>query len=538
MLAPTCLVAADTITMHAPAQVDTVAESVDAGLQVLFEQYGLGNLCAEVCKELAVESVTDLVFVKLEDLDNLPKNLVDKYSIRFARKRKLQQIIQDVFGQNDSVSVPVALAPTSQDHSHVIGSASATRERLPCIEGFFCRKIPNKKELIRQIETLEAADGVDKDAHVRGLKSMLASIDTIDVHKEAQELQTSLSHGRQVYNVSIHAQPSFKEFSECMRSARQRNVRILHFAGHGMSRYGFFWPKHGAATEYEDVQLERFAGLIQTELAGQGFDGVECVVLNACETEELGKKLRSAGVRYVVCWRSEVEDGTASQFALDFYKSLDQQDLSHVKDYTHAFRHAVVRMRPREGDTRARQKHLAAGAVDYVCLLSQGSDEFPNSGRIRDMGEGDDDSNARKMCKPKGKDDWSALAGEQEVALLKALGFDITPIHNGQGLDDKGRANSYMRQLWGVQYYSQLWGSDGKSVLAAASVPAEQRNQAVNALVKALEFRNEDMKRHARTRRCRGLCPTASNCQDCRSRANHDFMFRLLGESRDAMLAI
>ena len=63
---------------------------------------------------------------------------------------------------------------------------------------------------------------------------------------------------------------------------------------------------------------------------------------------------------------------------------------------------------------------------------------------VRDMDAGNDDSNARKMCKPKGEEDWSALAGEQEVVLLKVMGFDITPIHNGQVLYDKGRANSYM----------------------------------------------------------------------------------------------
>jgi hypothetical protein len=46
-------------------------------------------------------------------------------------------------------------------------------------------------------------------------------------------------------------------------------------------------------------------------------------VLNACETEEMGKKLRNAGVLHVVCWRSKVQDMTAKRFALDFYASLN-----------------------------------------------------------------------------------------------------------------------------------------------------------------------------------------------------------------------
>ena len=108
---------------------------------------------------------------------------------------------------------------------------------------------------------------------------------------------------------------------------------------------------------------------------------IECVVLNACETEEMGKKLRSAGVSHVVCWRSEVQDTTAKRFALDFYASLNQQEQG--QDYGRAFEQAVARMDSGGGAARIPQKHLAAGAVDYVCLLSESGDRFPDTGHIR-----------------------------------------------------------------------------------------------------------------------------------------------------------
>ena len=39
-----------------------------------------------------------------------------------------------------------------------------------------------------------------------------------------------------------------------MQSARGRNVRLLHLAGHGNRRCGFFWLKSSAvSTEYEEV---------------------------------------------------------------------------------------------------------------------------------------------------------------------------------------------------------------------------------------------------------------------------------------------
>ena len=113
------------------------------------------------------------------------------------------------------------------------------------------------------------------------------------------------------------------------------------------------------------------------------------MVLNACETEEMGKKLRDAGVRHVVCWRSEVQDTTAKRFALDFYASLDQQE--QERDHARAFQQAVARMAPGGGGKKhLGKKYLADGAVDYVCLLSEHGDEFPNTGHIR-QGEEESD---------------------------------------------------------------------------------------------------------------------------------------------------
>ena len=53
-------------------------------------------------------------------------------------------------------------------------------------------------------------------------------------------------------------------------------------------------------------------------------------MLNACETEEIGKKLWTAGVRHVVCWRSDVEDSTAGHFAPDDVRHVLHIDVSHV----------------------------------------------------------------------------------------------------------------------------------------------------------------------------------------------------------------
>ena len=83
-------------------------------------------------------------------------------------------------------------------------------------------------------------------------------------------------------------------------------------------------------------------------------------------------------------------------------------------------------------------KHLAAGAVDYVCLLSERGDEFPDTGHIR---QGEEESDSRNFLPPKDKGHFGALAGQQELLALNHLGFDTGPMLSGQGLNDAGFAS-------------------------------------------------------------------------------------------------
>ena len=46
------------------------------------------------------------------------------------------------------------------------------------------------------------------------------------------------------------------------------------------------------------------------------------------------------------------------------------------------------------------------------------------------------------------------------------------------------------------------------------------------------------MKKHARTRRCKGECPESRNCRACKMRDSHEFMLRLMRESGDAIKAL
>jgi hypothetical protein len=246
--------------------------------------------------------------------------------------------------------------------------------------------------LLSTIESVRAADDSDKEVKLKELEALVdVTVEDIDPLKEAQELKTRLNH-RRVFEVSIHPQPTFQSFSKCMRNASERNVRILHLSGHCKSHWGFFWLKKDAK-EYENIPTEKFIGLFETEVHGAQRRGtIECVVLNACFTEDLGKKLRVAGVPHVVCWKSEVNDSTACKFSNEFYASFEEN-----KSYQTAFWHAVKRMDRESGEGAARglvsyenDPHLAPGAVDYVCMLSKDGDHSPKTGHIRAPGRGCD----------------------------------------------------------------------------------------------------------------------------------------------------
>jgi len=63
---------------------------------------------------------------------------------------------------------------------------------------------------------------------------------------------------------------------------------------------------------------------------------LECVVLNACSTEKMGRLLRTHNVPYVMCWKTPVQDETAKALCELFYRAL-VQDGSGERDYRRAF---------------------------------------------------------------------------------------------------------------------------------------------------------------------------------------------------------
>jgi hypothetical protein len=227
----------------APAGVGQAAaaeEAVDAGLKSLFVQNGLGAVCADVCRGLGIECLDDLKLVTAQDLsDELPKYVKEKLTL--IQKKKLGAMIErqrtvagDVIESNNVATFLESRPPT----------APAAHAYLPCIEGFFCKIQPDKNLLLRTIESVKTVHDSDMDTKLKELDMLVSdTVEVIDPHKEAEKLTMMFqkSNRRREFEVSVHPQPTFKIFSDCMLTAAERNVRILHVSGHGHSKWGFFW---------------------------------------------------------------------------------------------------------------------------------------------------------------------------------------------------------------------------------------------------------------------------------------------------------
>ena len=67
-----------------------------------------------------------------------------------------------------------------------------------------------------------------------------------------------------------------------------------------------------------------FVRLLRTDRPRAAGGPLELVFLNGCHSEALGSAVYEAGVPFVVCWRTLVENSAAQVFAATFFETLSQ----------------------------------------------------------------------------------------------------------------------------------------------------------------------------------------------------------------------
>jgi len=183
----------------------------------------------------------------------------------------------------------------------------------------------------------------------------------IDVHAEGQLMQRIVLNPGSGWECTMNPQPTIEDLYSSIGLARQRNVRVMHLAGHGKKECGFIWNASDSATARREFDVDAISLAIGS-VAGQN-GPMECVVLNACSTETMGRLLLQRGVPYVLCWRTTVQDETAKELCQHFYRAL-VENASGTRDYTRAFFAATdaVRSSAHTGGTA----NLPRGAEDVT----------------------------------------------------------------------------------------------------------------------------------------------------------------------------
>ena len=188
----------------------------------------------------------------------------------------------------------------------------------------------------------------------------------IDVHSEGQKMMRIVMNPGCGWECNVNPQPTLDDLSTSIFLARERNLRVLHLAGHGKRMCGFIWNRDDAATGSREFDLDAIALAIGAVARPHG--PIECVVLNACSTHAMGQKLLQRGVPCVLCWTTPVQDETARERCEHFFRAL-VEDASGARDYKRAFFAATNALR--RGSCTDGAAHLPRGeeAMDDRHLL-------------------------------------------------------------------------------------------------------------------------------------------------------------------------
>jgi hypothetical protein len=158
----------------------------------------------------------------------------------------------------------------------------------------------------------------------------------LQIDREIREIQQAIRLGneRDRIRVEIRTAARVDDISDAVLNTKPT---FVHFSGHGGGEEG----SYVAEDEFGRPHLIPADGLV--ELFG-AVDPVQCIVVNACSTERLARKLLSV-VPNVVGMRQPVGDWAAIAFSIGFYQAVGAG-----RSIEQAFRLGVAQMKMRQRD--------------------------------------------------------------------------------------------------------------------------------------------------------------------------------------------
>lgn len=129
--------------------------------------------------------------------------------------------------------------------------------------------------------------------------------------EELREIKEALRHSEYRSRFDLEEEVAAR-IDDLRRAMLAHNPNVVHIAGHGEIGAIILEDRAGLAQSVSADALSAFFAL---------FPSVQCIVLNACYSKELGSALAQT-VPYVVGMQAGIQDRSAIQFAVAFYDAV------------------------------------------------------------------------------------------------------------------------------------------------------------------------------------------------------------------------
>ncbi|MEL6439087.1 MAG: effector-associated domain EAD1-containing protein [Cyanobacteria bacterium J06621_8] len=130
-----------------------------------------------------------------------------------------------------------------------------------------------------------------------------------EIHEIEKALRQSKNREQFIFIPKVAVQ-----IDDLQREIRQSKASIVHFSGHGVGDRGLVLENY---TEKQDLVNNRAIA----DLFKLFEDRVECLVLNACNSEAQAKEI-SQHINYVIYTKKQIKDEAAIAFSIGFYEAL------------------------------------------------------------------------------------------------------------------------------------------------------------------------------------------------------------------------
>lgn len=145
-----------------------------------------------------------------------------------------------------------------------------------------------------------------------------ANSDRLDLEKEVNEISDELDRAqkRDKFELKIRMAAQTRDIQSALLEFKPQ---IVHFSGHGIDQVGLV---------FEDAsgQARMVSGAALASVFKLADDFVECVVLNACYSEQQANAI-AHHIPFVIGTSREVGDGEARAFSFGFYNALGSGEL-------------------------------------------------------------------------------------------------------------------------------------------------------------------------------------------------------------------